>query len=123
MRAAAIALVLASGCGSSSKDEVRGYGYGAEVVECFDDACRIIEGHLAELRAEEITYYQAVSRILALGERAVPTLRRELAAESVLHVRVSAYVLTALGHVDEVNAWCNGLGRERDGRDLACARQ
>jgi hypothetical protein len=120
MRAVAIAVVLASGCWSATGDEVRGYGYGAAPVECFDEACRIVEAHLADLRAEEITYYQAVNRIMALGERAVPTLLRELAAESVLHVRVSAYVLTALGHVDEVTAWCRGLGRDRDGRDLAC---
>lgn len=120
MRSGMLALVLASGCWAATGDEVRGYGYGAEPVRCFDEACRIVEGHLADLRAEEITYYQAASRILTLGERAVPTLRRELASESVLHVRVSAYVLTALGHVEEVADWCRTVGRDRDGRDLAC---
>jgi len=120
VRLAALALVVASGCWSASSDEVRGYGYGAGPVECFDEACRIVEAHLADLRADSITYYQAVNRIMQLGERAVPTLLRELDTESALHVRLSAYVLAALGHGDEVVAWCRGLGHERDGRDLAC---
>lgn len=81
----------------------------------------MIEACLADLRAETLTFYQASARILKLGERAVPTLLRELDTESVLHVRVAAYVLTALGHVEKVDAWCRTLGRDRDGRDLACS--
>lgn len=121
MHSAVVVLVLASGCWSTSNDELRGYGFGAAPVECHDDACRLVERHLADLGAERLTYYQAVNRIMHLGERAVPTLLRELDTESALHVRTAAYVLTALGHGDEVMAWCRTLGRDRDGRDAACA--
>ena len=80
----------------------------------------MVEANLAELRAQTVSYWQAVNKLMRLGERGVPTLLRELDTESAIHVKISAYVLTALGHGDEVAAWCRGLGHDRDGRDLAC---
>jgi hypothetical protein len=117
---AVVALALLPACGPASRDEVRGYDYGAEAVDCHDDACRMVEANLADLRAQTVSYWQAVNKLMRLGERGVPTLLRELDTESAIHVQISAYVLTALGHGAEVAAWCRGLGRDRDGRDLAC---
>lgn len=122
MRALAVVAVVAFGaCRPANRDTVPGYGYGAEAVECHDDACRLVEANLADLRGTTVSYWQAVNKLMHLGERAVPTLLRELDTESAIHVQISAYVLTALGHGDEVVAWCRGLGRERDGRDLSCS--
>ena len=98
------------------------YGFSPEVVDCYDDACRMIERHLADLRAAKVTFHQCAARVVMLGERAVPTLRRELATEQLEHVRLAAYALTALGHGDEVDAWCLTLSPDRDGREITCRR-
>jgi hypothetical protein len=87
---------------------------------CYDEACRIIARHLTDLRAERVTFHQCAARVLVLGERAVPTLRRALATEQLVHVRLAAYALTALGHGDLVAAWCRTLDPDRDGREITC---
>ncbi len=119
----AIALVLLIGCGGPPPNRAPGYGFAPEVVDCYDDACRIVERHLADLRAAKVTFDQCAARVLMLGERAVPTLRRELATEQLEHVRLAAYALEALGHGEEVDAWCRTVGGDRDGRDLTCAQR
>ena len=117
-----IALVLTAvvGCGGADPHRAPGYGFSPETVDCYDEACRIIARHLADLRAERVTFHQCAARVLMLGERAVPTLRRALATEQLVHVRLAAYTLTALGHGDEVAAWCRTLDPDRDGREITC---
>ena len=119
MRGIAFVLVLGA-CGGGSRERVPGYGFAPEVVDCYDDACRMVEHHLADLRARRVSFDQCAARVLVLGERAVPTLRKELETEQLVHVRLAAYALTALGHGDEVEAWCRTLSPDRDGRELAC---
>jgi hypothetical protein len=116
----ALVLVVVLGCGGTDPHRAPGYGFAPEGVDCYDDACRIIERHLADLRAQKVTFHQCAARVLMLGERAVPTLRKELATEQLVHVRLAAYTLTALGHGDEVAAWCRTLGSDRDGREITC---
>lgn len=103
------------GCGGSPKTFSWNGG-----VECGarDSSCREVEAHIAELVTEKGTFRRTVWNIVKMGGRAVPTLRRELHSDSVMHVKVAAYVLTAMGRGDEVDAWCTTLGTE--GRDLVC---
>ena len=116
----AIALVVLVACGGSDPHRAPGYGFSPERVRCYDEACRIIERHLADLRAERVTFHQCAARVLMLGERAVPTLRKQLATEQLVHVRLAAYTLTALGYGDEVAAWCRTLDPDQDGREITC---
>ena len=83
-----------------------------------DASCREVEAHIAELVTEKGTFRRTVWNLVKMGGRAVPTLRRELHSDSVMHVKVAAYVLTAMGRGEEVDAWCTTLGLE--GRDLVC---
>lgn len=122
---AAIASVVFAalwGCGGADPHRAPSYGFAPEAVDCYDRACRIIAGHLADLRAERVTFHQCAARVLMLGERAVPTLRKVLATEQLVHVRLAAYTLTALGHGDEVAAWCRTLDPDQDGREITCRR-
>jgi len=119
-RVRALALVALVACGGADPHRAPSYGFSPEVVRCYDEACRIVARHLADLRAERVTFHQCAARVLTLGERAVPTLRKVLATEQLLHVRLAAYTLTALGHGDEVVAWCRTLDPDRDGREISC---
>jgi hypothetical protein len=121
MRASPL-IVIASGiacaliaCGSSSRTFSWTGG-----VECRggDSACREVERHIAEMLTEKGAFRRTVWSLIKMGGRAVPTLRRELHSESVMHVKVAVYVLTAMGRGEEVDAWCVTLDRE--GRDLIC---
>jgi hypothetical protein len=110
-----VALGFVCACGSSQRTFSWNGG-----VECGprDESCREVEAHIAELVTEKGTFRRTVWNLVKMGGRAVPTLRRELHSDSVMHVKVAAYVLTAMGRGEEVDAWCTTLGRE--GRDLVC---
>ncbi len=120
MQAPALVVILGIACGvgacGSSQKTFSWHGG----VECGarDSACREVEAHITELITEKGTFRRTVWNLVRMGGRAVPTLRRELHSESVMHVKVAAYVLTVLGRGEEVDAWCTTLGRE--GRDLIC---
>jgi hypothetical protein len=116
MRALALAAVVV-GCGAPPSARTFSWNAG---VECHrgDGACHEVEAHIDELLSERGTFRRTVWNLVKMGGRAVPTLRRELHAESVMHVKVAVYVLTAMGRGDEVDAWC--LTLDKEGRDLVC---
>lgn len=111
----ALGIAWLAACGSSQRTFSWSGG-----VECGarDSACHEVEGHIAELVTEKGTFRRTVWSLVKMGGRAVPTLRRELHSDSVMHVKVAAYVLTAMGRSEEVDAWCTTLGSQ--GRDLIC---
>jgi hypothetical protein len=107
----ALGIACGVSCGSSQKtfSWTGGVQCGAR-----DSSCREVEAHIAELVTEKGSFRRTVWSLVKMGGRAVPTLRRELHSDSVIHVKVAAYVLTAMGRGEEVDAWCTTLGRERD---------
>lgn len=115
MRALAPVVLLVA-CASSQPRTFSWHGG----VECgrTDSACHEVEGHIGALVTEQGTFRKTVWSLVKMGGRAVPTLRRELQSESIMHVKVAVYVLTAMGRGDEVDAWCLTLNHE--GRDLVC---
>lgn len=117
MRAEAVTIVVGIACGCGSPQKTFSWRGG---VECGarDTACHEVAGHIDELVTEKGTFRRTVWNLVKMGGRAVPTLRRQLHSESVMHVKIAAYVLTAMGRGEEVDAWCTTLGR--DGRDLIC---
>ncbi len=118
MHAQALVVTLGIGCGLACGSTQKISWSGG--VECGqrDSACHEVEAHIAELASERGTFRRTVWNLVKMGGRAVPTLRRELHSDSVLHVKVAVYVLTAMGRGEEVDAWCTTLG-END-RDLVC---
>ncbi len=113
-----IALTLgAIGCGHYEAAGAYELGYGGG-VECADADCAEVEAHLDVIRGEWGGWCGTVmmteqSALIGMGNRAVPTLVRELGAESHVHARVAARTLVRLGHASEIVSWCgNNLGAE-----------
>ena len=113
MRALAVSIALAA-CSSGA---VRSYSRLGPVV-CGDPDCAAVENHLDAAVDQRGSVRKTLWKLMKMGDRAVPTLRRGLEAEEVARVQIAAYMLIALGHGAAVAAWCRTISD----RDLACVR-
>jgi hypothetical protein len=83
---------------------------------CRDPDCAAVENHLDAVIEERGSVRKTLWKLMKMGDRAVPALRRGLEVEDVARVQIAAYMLIALGHGAAVAAWCRTISE----RDLAC---
>jgi hypothetical protein len=125
--ACAVPVVAGGACGGAGYEarEAWEYGYGLGAPCAPGDAdCAEVETHLAAIRGEWEHWCGTVRlarmmQLEAMGERAVPTLLRELDTESNVHARVASRVLIRIGHAREVVAWCDA-NPDHEQHDRVC---
>jgi hypothetical protein len=124
--ACAVAMSACGGAGYEAREAFE-YGYGPGAPCAAGDAdCAEVETHISAIRAEWEHWCGTVraaemTLLEAMGERAVPTLLRELDTDSHVHVIVASRVLIELGHTREIVAWCDA-NSDHDQHDRVCRR-